>query len=147
VSRVEKRLNGIVWLTALITAATLILAAIGLPQIVRGADNTAAQRRSDDISACRSEYRSGIDDASLRLDQGNAQSLSHITNALAAVALDDNRRLAELAALAPSIEASKTDALDDLSVATKAYAKAVKLSRQDPSRFLELCKRRPIEAP
>lgn len=125
----------LVTLTAIITAAILIIGVGTLWQTIESSASSDAirattneVRESSLISACRSELRVAIDLTDARVDD--------ITlSGLIAVAQEDPDQLVALVADAQ-------DALEDARSAVDAYAQGVTLSHTDPDRFIAECQAR-----
>lgn len=129
---------------ATVVAAMVLVAmsAYTLYVSAQGRAGIDAQRRSDEITACRSEYRAPIDQASDLLEAARVRRDDGLIAGLVAAVTDDDEGLADLIDEAEDIRAQTTQALAIREAATADYAAAVQLSRTDPSRFLQECRRR-----
>lgn len=81
--RQDRAVNIIGWVTAAITAATLVLAALALPALLDARGTIIAQQRSDDITRCRSELRSDIDNATAVSDRAESERVDAIGDVIA----------------------------------------------------------------
>lgn len=133
------------WLIRAIVIACiglLALAAITLYYSAQGRAGIEAQRRSDEIAACRSEYRAPVDSAIDRLEAARVRRDDGLITGLVASVTNDRQALDRLVGDATEIREQTTDALKAKERATATYAKAVALSRTDPDAFLRACRRR-----
>lgn len=137
---IDQKINVLLMVVGLVTAATLILAALIYPQVSSSSAGIEAQRESDQITACRSAYRADIDTAVLRLAIAQSASDELIRRGLAAVALRDRELLNEIAHEAERVDEAINDAVVNAARANDAYAQAVEQSAQDPDAFLASCK-------
>jgi hypothetical protein len=137
--RQDRAVTIIGWVTAAITAATLVLAAVTLPALLDARGSILAQQRSDEIARCRSELRADIDTATAVSDRAESERVDAIGDVIVA-SLEEDQAAVRSAAL--ELAASKDragaarDGVDD---ANRAYERAVKLSGADPARFLAEC--------
>ena len=137
---IDRRLNWMLGAVAVVTALTLVLAIAIYPKASTGADNTAAQLRSDAIGACRASYSADVSSAQVQLQRAQAHSNELIRQGFAAVALNDRDLLREVASQAAGASAEIAAALDMLDAAAERYADSVQRSQQNPDRFLERCR-------
>lgn len=117
----------------------------------------AAQVRSDEITACRSEWRTPIDRADAQLEEATARLEAARTTrddaflvGLVATVTNDDATLAGLLDQVPAARAEVAAAQADVDTAARAkaeaagrYDRAVRLSRTDPDRLLAECRRLP----
>lgn len=136
----DRRLN--LLLAASIATALLMLVGgvIAVPKILSSASTTKAVARGNELTACRATARAEVDDAAARLQSARAL-LDTLTNqGLEAAARQDRAALRALVAeLAPAREAVVAQA-GQLDATTSHYKTVVALSRDDPTKFLNLCR-------
>jgi hypothetical protein len=136
---IDQKINVLLIVVGLVTASTLILAALIYPQVTSSSAGIEAQADSDQIAACRSSYRAEIDTAVLRLAIAQSRSDELIRRGLAAVALRDRETLDEIAHEAERVDERIEQAVNDAARANDAYARAVEQSAEDPDAFLASC--------
>lgn len=126
--------------TLVVAVSMMVLAALTVPGLVA---DTAANRRTDDLGACRDEARSGIDDADVDLATATARVQALVAVGLSAAVAEDVESLQQVIGQIQAATDQVDDAIDDLTEAADRYAAAVTLSREDPDRFLALCETNP----
>lgn len=118
-----------------VMAGVLLFAFLYVPDI---REDTGASRRTDELASCRAVYRSQIDRANF--DLLDAFGDVQVATAEATVARQDSFAQASAALkLAPLLQA-QIAARTDLRDAVTAYEAANALSRENPERFLAICK-------
>ena len=134
------------WLTAAIVVGAFsapVAAGLGISSTnydKAQAATAADQARSDEVAACRSEQRGGIDRAIDRLEVARSARDDAFLAGLVAAAANDQAALAELIEVAPQARQAAADALRAKERATRDYQAAVKFSRTDPDGFLAACR-------
>lgn len=139
--RRDRTLNIIVVITAVVTAGTLVLAAIALPVIFDSRATSEQAARSNDLIACRSTFAAAVNDAtSDRLAAIDARD--NLTSRALELLLRGDKEAALRVAAAGAVARARVDrASRRVAVATDRYVAAVRLSRTDPARFLARCRR------
>lgn len=135
-NRTQQRLLQVVLgLAGISVALMMIIALFGLPKIFSSANNSEAVKRGSDLQACRSTYAS-------RVTEATTEANDLVLRGLAAVGRSDDAELALLVTDPPGPQGAPIDEARELVQArTAVYAKAVVLSRKNPDRFLENCRR------
>ena len=137
--RQERAVTVIGWVTAVITAATLMLAAAALPVLLDTSETVEVQRRSDEIARCRSELRARIDTATAVSDRRESERVDAIGDVIVASVAEDDPALAAAARRLRATGVHAAEARDGVDRANRAYERAVRLSGSDPDRFLAEC--------
>lgn len=122
--------------TLVVAMAMMVLAGLTIPGLVA---NTEANRRTDDLAACRAEARAGIDEADIELATATARVQALVAVGLSAAVGEDVESLQQVIGQIQAATATVNEAIDELTLAADRYADAVTLSREDPDRFLYLC--------
>lgn len=108
---------------------------------INSADNNArGVREANEISGCRSVYRSELDTAYSMVQDLILQGNQVVLEGLAAVALDDDGALLALEPRAQAVQALTVPARAQVGVASETYKRAVAFSNAEPDHFLELCR-------
>lgn len=137
--RQDRAVTIIGWVTAAITAATLVLAALTLPALLDARGTILAQQRSDDIARCRSELRADIDAATAVSDRRESERVDAIGDVIVASLAEDQVAVQAAALELAASKGRAAAARDGVDEANEAYDRAVKLSGRDPKRFLAEC--------
>lgn len=138
----DRVLNAVLFGTAVVTVAILILLAFAIPQIRSGTANTKAQVRSDRLTACRSAFRTDIDSATLDLQVATAKGQTLITRAVGAAVTGDRELLRSIGFELLAVDVEKDQAIEDVDRANRAYKAAVLRSTDDPETFVAECQSR-----
>lgn len=129
---------------ALIASMLLIsLAAMNLWVSVTANQSVDAQRRSDEVTTCRSAWRTPIDRADAALEEArNARDDAYLVG-LAAVVREDDDVLLGLLDEVPVVREEVAAAIEAKRQASRSYELAVQQSLRDPASFLESCRTDP----
>lgn len=127
-ARQDRIIRWVLVVSAVLAAVTLLVAAISLPILIDASGDIKAQRRSDEIAACRSVLNARVGVAKSELDAITSEGLE-------AVALGDDARLLELAPLSAERRLI-------LSAAAEDYDRGTALAESDPDAFLAACRAR-----
>lgn len=136
----DRRLVGILIATLVVTVVSVAIGAILIKVGVDSQGGIDAQTRSDEIAACRSERRGGIDRAIDQLEAARVRRDDALIGGLVAVVTNDDAALDQLVAVADDVRAETAAALEAKEQATRDYQDAVELSRTNPTRFLADCR-------
>lgn len=124
------------WLTLGCVLLVVTLAFFTVPGII---SNTEASRRTDELNACRAEYRSDIDLARIGVERASDARLDALGQMLSAAVQLDATTLGQVRAQLAAAETAVDDELAVLQQAADAYQVANTLSRVDPEAFLNQC--------
>lgn len=124
----NRRANWLAWVSACVAVGTLVLAGIILPAVLDSRAGLEAQERSDEITACRSEYR-------VKIDLAESARFDIVAEIIIAAAEGDQDGARAGARNLAAAQAKVDRVIDD-------YDKAVSLSGQSPAKFLEACRQR-----
>ena len=127
-ARQDRVIRWVLIVSAALAALTLLVAAISLPVLLDASGGIKAQRRSDEIAACRPVLNAQVLVAKSELDAITSEGIE-------AVALGDDARLLELAPLSAERRLI-------LSAAAEDYAQGTVLAEKDPDAFLAACRAR-----
>lgn len=125
-TRQDRVIRWVLIVSAALAALTLLVAAISLPVLLDASGGIKAQRRSDEIAACRSVLNAQVVVAKSELDAITSEGLE-------AVAIGDDERLRELAPLSAERRLILVAAAED-------YDKGTALAESNPEAFLEACR-------
>ncbi len=120
--RVDKVLNVILALVALITAGSVVMLFVAVPAILSTRDMSM---RASDLAQCRAEAWSSVESADTALDLAVAEMTAYLTTGTTQE-IDDARETMRAAS-------------DALTAATLRYHDMITLSRTDPGAFLTQC--------
>jgi hypothetical protein len=110
---------------------------------VTNSQSVDAQRRSDEVTACRSAWRTPIDRADASLEEArNARDDAYLVG-LTAVVNEDDATMADLLGQVPVVRQEVSEAIEAKRQASRAYELAVQQSLRDPAQFLEDCRTNP----
>ena len=145
-------------LSILLLLVIVVLAGFGLRYALEASSTAGQIQTGDEISGCRAEYRADVDAAEGELDVADdvlsdadrARSDLFLDGLVAAAAPElADTSLEEILAAVPDAEQDIAAATREvvlaragLAAARETYSDAVSLSRTDPDRFLEECRRR-----
>ena len=129
---------------ALVASMLLItLAGINLWVSVTANQSVDAQRRSDEVTACRSAWRTPIDQADAELELARNERDDAYLLGLAAAVTDDDQTLRDLLDQVPDVRVDVAAAVEAKRVAAIEYEAAVQRSLRDPAGFLADCRNDP----
>lgn len=129
-----RRVTNLAVTLALIAMVTMLVVS------VKTLNNTDAASRSDQLNACRAEYRADIDAATAT--RADANDVLSVLNAdILAAAVNRDPSVVPLIAKAKRASLTVEAAAQTARVANDAYAAAVTMSRTDPDGFLKTCAR------
>jgi len=153
--RTDRALNGVLAVVAVLTAGSVIMLMVALPAIFSSSNNSDQVRRGNELTTCRADFVSNVDEADGQLSAAKARlliadsdQLSLLPEGLAAALQDPDSVgpiLAESIAGQEAIEAAQADVLekvDELFAAVEARREANRRSRVEPEEFLAECKER-----
>lgn len=125
------------WLPAVGVALALLI----VPAAYNASSNTEAQRRSDSITGCRAEANSEVTDANTEARRAELANEVLTNRFIEVVATRNPTSLSEVLPKLPPSRARLEAADAALDAANQNYQEAVRLSQEDPERFLDLCAR------
>lgn len=128
------------WVIALVVVAAAA-GLVGTGVAIVGSFSDATQRRSDDIAACRSIFRSDIDVANDTAADAESRRVDAFSDVILRSIADD---LAGVQSAGQRLAVAKADvaaARAQVRAASASYAAAVKLSASDQRAFLAGCDR------
>lgn len=137
----------------ILSGVVIALMVVGTPFVIATANTTQEVRTSSDLQACRSEANSRVTDARTAFDIARskrdtaATELNLLTNAgLQAAVSGDDAALVKVTVALPAARAEVhkkeqvvVDATDHLLDVSADYVAAVRMSRENPDRFLAEC--------
>lgn len=139
--RVDKGLNILLILTTVVTLLTLVLLVVTTPRIFSSANNSEEVRRGNEIAACRSQWRTRVDDAMSQV-LAKKSELDILTNeGLQASVAKDNDALLATTLEAPEKRDAVMTAVNNLTTAIDDYRAAVDKSIDDSDAFLTECRK------
>lgn len=136
----DRRLNVLLVASLVTLVAVIVFALIAVPKILNNETATKAVSRSNELQACRAQFRVDVDDASSQLQQARAR-LDVLTNQglASSVARDEAALLTAVTdSIAARDEVIATAA--ELDRVTDRYGELVALSRTGEDKFLDLCR-------
>lgn len=139
--RVDKRLNILLIVTTAVTILTLCLLVITTPRIFSSASNSEEVKKGNEIAACRSHWRSYVDDA-IGDVLAKKTELDVLTNeGLEASVSGDRAALLENTLKAPEKRDAVILAVNNLTTAIDDYRIAIEKSIDDPQAFVAECRK------
>ena len=118
--------NWLAWLSACVAVGTLVLAGIILPAVLDSKAGLEAQEQSDEITACRSEYR-------VRIDLAESARFDIVAAIIIAAAENDGATALELTTDLEAAQVRVDEVIAD-------YDRAAGMSRTRPDEFIAECR-------
>jgi hypothetical protein len=137
--RFSKVLNWVLFLILGVVVVTLAVAAVGVPCIISGSNDSKAVREGTDLQACRAFYNVNVVEAQTLLYVYKAALDVNTSQGLTAAVNRDQARLAELTGEAPPLQAAVQAQEKAVLDATQAYKDKIKQSQSDRASFEAQC--------
>lgn len=137
--KVDRRLNFLIVISSLSVGALLILT----PAALATRDSTVASARTDELAACRGQFRALVDSANVEVTVATSKVQAAIAAGLVAIVHEDDRSLAAAVEQAGTGRVETLAAVGQLAEAVAGYSTAVTEAQEDPEGFLAECRSNP----
>ena len=140
-NRLNRNMTLLVVATLVAVLVTIVLGIASIRYLDDQSAALSAQQRSDQITACRSEYADRREEAEAVLDQAESERDDVVFRAMQAIALDDDAAFQEALSDSYVVEQHVAVARTARNEALLDKAEMTTLSRTDPDEFLDRCER------